>query len=670
MKKYQLTVLFFTLLFHASLLQAQVMYNAGKMYVGGTASENGTSALYIQGDLKVGKDSQIAHKGKTVLTGDFINDVNTGNVFSSCDGIFEFKGNASQQIKGTADRSSHYIKFPDQVIINMLTDDYAKSTVVIDTCMGISIKNLKFKKGRMVVDSKAVPGSGSRTQAAHLWVDPSGTIEYRHSEEAASAEHGFVQVNLDLGNNHTRGGLAGFASPYKKLYADYFFYNFLSAPKTSKLLEGARDGLWIRNPLTALNPGVGYILGQALVPYANTTYYNSALDPQWKGAKFEDVIKEKYQFGRMLAPASFTQFNKNADRYTGEELNVSDVIVPLTADYNYLGNPFTVPLDLSSYLANPQASDFGTFSAGEMENKVYLLSEGSRSTYTGGKFSFTASFQHMSEVGGTYEGSPLIAPMQMFVVKKETDTSANFKIPLSKRSHGATSMLRSAQQEAVDELLIETRDNITGGYDRLCVVFRNDATLKADHLYDAEKLFNKTGGVNQIYTSSSNNKKLITNVVKPDTKQLTMYLVPSDQQQEITLKAKRINSLESITSVILEDHKTGKLTDLMRTSYTFLSSPSDKTDRFTLHFNSSLVSIDDMKTTPLSAYYSFGQVIVQGLTDHTLYKEAMIYNMQGQLLHKQTVTAIDPLLIRKTLDEGVYLISVAAGPQAIKLWVK
>jgi hypothetical protein len=271
-------------------------------------------------------------------------------------------------------------------------------------------------------------------------------------------------------------------------------------------------------------------------------------------------------------------------------------------------------------------------------------------------------------VGGTYDGST-IAPMQMFVVK--TDAPANFTIPLSQRTHGATSLLRSAAQEVVDELLIETRDNITGGYDRLCVVFRNDATMKGDHRYDAEKLFNRTGGVNQIYTRSTNNKELITNVVKPDTKQLTMYLMPSKQRQEITLTAKRLNSLRSVTSIIIEDHKTGRLVDLMKTSFTFLSSPSDKADRFTLHFNSSLVGTDDVKAAaPLSAHYSFGQVTVQGLTEKALNKEVMIYNMQGQLLHKQTVTAIEPLQIKKFLDKGVYLINIAEEPQAIKLWVK
>ncbi|MDR1202556.1 MAG: T9SS type A sorting domain-containing protein [Tannerellaceae bacterium] len=669
MKKHQLIVVFF-FFFLASLVQAQVLYNTGGMYVGGAASENGQPALYIQGDVKAGGDSRIAHKGKTVLTGNFINDVTSGNVFSSWDGIFEFKGKVSQQIKGTADRSSHYIKFPDQVIINMLTDDYLQSTIVIDTCMGISIRNLKFRKGRMVVDSKAVPNS-NRTQVAHLWVEPNGIILYNHLATAASSEHGFVQVNLDLGDNHTRGGLVGFSSPYKTLYADYFFYNFLAVPKTSNLFSGARDGLWIKYPLTPLNPGAGYILGQALVPHYNSGYYNSMLDSQWKGAKFSDVVTEKYSFGRMLAPESFTQFNKNADRYTGEELNVSNVTVPITEGYNYLGNPFTVPLDLSSYLDNPQTSDFGNFNPGEMKNTVYLLS-GGKTEYTGGEFSFTATYQTISKVGGTYEGgNQLIAPMQMFVVKKETSTPANFTIPLSKRSHGETSLLRSARQEVVDELLIETKDNITGGYDRLCIVFRNDATLKANHPYDAEKLFNKTGGVNQIYTRSSNNKELITNVVKPDTKKMTMYLVPPNERQEITLKAKRLNSLKSITSIIIEDHKTGRLVDLMKTSFTFLSSPSDKVDRFTLHFNSSLVSIDDIKTTSsLSAYYSFGQVTVQGLTEKALNKEVMIYNMQGQLMHKQIVTAIEPLLIRKFLDKGVYIVNIAEEPQAIKLWVK
>jgi hypothetical protein len=657
-------------------VQAQVLYNTGEMYVGGTATETGNPALYIQGGIKAGGNSQIAHQGKTVLTGDFINDVTDGNVFSTQGGIFEFQGSGSQEIKGTADRSSHYIKFPEQVIINMTATDPAKSTVVIDTSMGIWIKNLKFPKGRMVVDSKAVPNS-KRTQFAHLWVETGGQIIYNH-KAAAAVDNGFVQVNLDMGDNYTRGGLVGFTSPYKTLYADYFFFNFVSIPGTSRLFNGDRNDLWIRNPLTKLMPGTGYILGQRLVdPAIYKTYYTDHLDPQWKDALYSEVIKDKFFFGHMLAPESFTKYNTTANRYTDEELNVANISVPIVNGYNYLGNPFTVPLDLSSYIDEPsQAKDFGNFASGEMENAIYLLPEGSTGTYGNVNgvmtFTYTSTFQHISKVGATYEGNPVIAPMQMFVVKKITDAPNSFTLPVSKRSHGKTSFLRSAaQEEVVDELLIETRDVITGGYDRLCVVFRNDATMKGNHRYDAEKLFNRTGGVNQIYTRSTNNKELITNIVKPDTKQLTMYFIPSNQRQEVTLRAKRLNSLRSVTSVIIEDHKTGRLVDLMKTSFTFLSSPSDKADRFTLHFNSGLVGTDDVKATaPLSAHYAFGQVTVQGLTEKALNKEVMIYNMQGQLLHKQIVTTIEPLQIKKFLDKGVYIVNIAEEPQAIKLWVK
>jgi hypothetical protein len=657
-------------------MQAQVLYNTGEMYVG-AATKTDEATLYIQGAIKVGGEkSNIKHEGKTVLTGDFINDVTVGHVFSSRNGIFEFRGNDSQQIRGAADKSKNYIEFPNQVIINMTTTDFTKSTVVIDGNMGISINNLAFTNGRMVVDSKAVTNT-KKTQVAHLLVE--GTIDYSKHKAAATSDNGFVQVNLDLEDNYT-GGLLGFTSPYKELYADYFFFNFLSIPGTSRLFNGDRNDLWVRNPLTKLTAGVGYVLGQELVsPTTYPSYYKDNLDPQWggpTGALYSDVIKKKYIFGYQLAPKSFTQFNKNADRYKGEILNLSDVTVPITKGFNYLGNPFTVPLNLSSYIENPtQAKDFGNFVTDEMESAVYLLPEGSAGTYGSVNgimtFTFSGSFQNISKVGGTYDGSLLIAPMQMFVVQKKTDTPNSFTMPLKQRTHGAAPFLRSASPEVVDELLIETRDVITGGYDRLCVVFRNDATMKGNHRYDADKLFNKTGGVNQIYTRSTNNKELITNVVKPDTKQLAMYLMPSNQRQEVTLTAKRLNSLRSITSVILEDRKTGRLIDLMKTSYTFLSSPSDKTDRFTLHFNSGLVGTDDVKATaPLSAYYSFGQVTVQGLTEKALNKEVMIYTIQGQLLHRQVVTAIEPLLIRRTLDKGVYIINVAEEPQAIKFWVK
>jgi len=205
----------------------------------------------------------------------------------------------------------------------------------------------------------------------------------------------------------------------------------------------------------------------------------------------------------------------------------------------------------------------------------------------------------------------------------------------------------------------------------LCVVFRNDGTLKSTHKYDAEKLFNHTGGVNQIYTRSSDNKLLTTNIIPTSTKELTMYMEPSKERQEVKLTASRLNSISAVSSIILYDKQTGKTTDLKKTpTYTFLSSPSDKTDRFVLRFSGNTTGMEDLNIKELSAYYTSGFITVQGLQESDVSNDIMVYNIQGQLLHRQVITDADVCRINKVLDKGIYLIKISGNPNVIKLPVK
>ena len=88
-----------------------------------------------------------------------------------------------------------------------------------------------------------------------------------------------------------------------------------------------------------------------------------------------------------------------------------------------------------------------------------------------------------------------LSPMQAFIVHKTTTGTSTLKIPASKRvfrdAGRNTSFWRRAPEPRVDELLIETKDLLTGGFDRLCVVFRKNASRTADDTYDALKLFNR-----------------------------------------------------------------------------------------------------------------------------------------------------------------------------------
>jgi hypothetical protein len=610
-------------------------------------------SLFIQGDFYAVDNSEICQTGKTVLTGDFHNNVTAGNVFTANaslnKGRFEFRGSAAQQITGTASKE-RVINFPDVLCINTAGTSTA---VTMQPHIAATTKRLDMQNGRLILESQTQGDAASVN--AHLLI-----------EEGVTGNHpNNVQVNLALGEHYKNRRLVGFASPFETLYADYFFFNFLSRP-TAKGLFG-NDGRLITNPRTALRRGLGYIVGMGIIPEGDP-YYTKELDPRWAAdAKFGDRATTKFTFQRETIAASFKKFltEQNAPGcITGEKLVTGDVTgIALEQGFNYLGNPYMTPLDLTDIIEGATSVDWGVADGG-LKKGFYVLSQGT-GEYKNAKFTFNASYLLSQKVGSTTNGTTSVAPMQMFIVG--ADKSATIKIPAQKRKHDTkATFLRSApgapgtpSDGPVDELLIETRDEHTEGYDRLCIVFRNGATLSGNDQYDAQKIFNRSGGVNQIYTRSAEKQDMTVSVVPPTTEKMTVYFQPSSTPQQVVLSAGRISSLVSVGYVMLEDTKTGVTTDLMRTpSYTFTSSPADNIERFVIHFTfRSATATGDIKTVNPSALYEGGTLRIYGLSQSAPGSDIRIYNTNGQLLHRQTLDQpASPVTINKYLTKGVYMV--------------
>ena len=676
MKKYYLFLLSLYISL-ASFSQGQggavTLFNKGVLSVGGSANDSVPAALYIGGDFQAEDRSAVYHQGKTVLTGDFINNVAYGNVFSGLNGLFEFRGTTAQTIRGTADKASNYIDFPDNVVINNRNvNDLNGVSVTLDPLMGASVKLLNLQRGRFIVDSK--PSGERNTDIAHLFVKKDGNVIYNRDQRVPRYENGIIQVNLALGNNYKEKRVVGFTPPFQRIYADYFFHNFLSQP-SDKSLIGDQDKL-VADPRVPLQGGVGFIAGLGLIPDGDI-YYTTHLDPQWRSALFEDKVREQITFARRFAPESFTQFleaENTLDRFTGESLNINDVRVNLTPGFNYIGNPFTVPINMTSFVDNMGVRDEWNVvrekdRTGDLWNCFYVLSQGTGTydpTNVYSQFSFNVSYLLGQDTGGTltYEGgysSMLIAPMQLLVLRKYTPGNVTLTIPASARTHGGSKYFRSKAKEPFDELLIETKDSQTGGYDRLCVVFRDNADMDAIDAYDVDKLFNKSGGVNQIYTRSTDNQLLTTNMIPPTATSLVMYFEPSRLEQEVSLTAHRMKSLRAVGDVILEDKKTGLKTDLRETpAYNFVSSPTDKIDRFVLHFNSP-TGLDDYSQGAIRVYYGAGAINVDGLQANDMGSVVTVTDAQGRLICQHKIAEVPECRIEKELSVGTYLVKLTGN---------
>jgi hypothetical protein len=270
-------------------------------------------------------------------------------------------------------------------------------------------------------------------------------------------------------------------------------------------------------------------------------------------------------------------------------------------------------------------------------------------------FSFSVGYDVSQSVGSTVQTDSL-APMQLFVVYANKDCILT--IPASARTHRNTNFLKSGHI-ITDELLLEVRDQTTEGFDRMCVVFRKQATHHSTDAYDAYKLINTSKGVSQIYTTSPDNADLITSVIAKDAASLPLTLVPSSTEQEVELTASRLETLISPEAVQLEDLKTGDIVDLTKQSYRFSTAPADNPARFILHFRDVLGAATGLDAlAPLSAIriYSTGDgVIIQGLETSDSGSQLQIYDTRGLLLHQSPVTRTPEMRLPVSLSEGVYI---------------
>lgn len=132
-----------------------------------------------------------------------------------------------------------------------------------------------------------------------------------------------------------------------------------------------------------------------------------------------------------------------------------------------------------------------------------------------------------------------------------------------------------------------------------------------------------------------------------------------------------MKSLTNVGSVILEDKQAGKKVDLKKEqSYTFLSSPSDKADRFVFHFSGFITGIEDVQVKELSAHYGSGIITIQGIGRADVGNNLSIYNVQGQLLYRQRVANEGTCTINKSLDKGIYIVRIDGNTTVLKLSVK
>ena len=526
MKKVNLIIIYISCLC-IPLFSQIVVHNQGMITAKGEGV-NGTS-FYIEGSIRVsGNEAQTSQieleNTRMKLFGDFINDVRIGNVFvspiSNQYGVVEFCANTLQRITTSGSditdmpsKLHNYINFPHLDINN-------NKHVVINPRLAVKTMHIALTKGWLIIDSEiAQPqidgdetvNSDQETVLAHLLVQ--GKIFYNKEQWAEKDinDRGFIQVNLKVPNEGERAekSIIGFGSPFKEIRSDYFAFNTLLQPSSAGFLANPP----IIDPRSTMPAGKGYVLGIDLRGSEEQSY---PLLDEFANASFSQRSTGFYQFNRSAFSenAPNNQFFGNdpaVDAYQNEELNTTDVVVPLSVGFNYLSNPFTSPLNIDKLLGNDEAQNAWNIQADDLStqpqlrNRVWILAPNSVAELTENLYysRYTYNYQVAMRDGGTYidndntPGVTSIAPLQMFVVRAyPTAEGDSITIPASERVMGTTHFLRNvpAGNHRRDDFILEFRDLSTNTTDRVSFVLRTEQEIKENRNYsNVDRLVSTSG---------------------------------------------------------------------------------------------------------------------------------------------------------------------------------
>jgi len=419
-------------------------------------------------------------------------------------------------------------------------------------------------------------------------------------------------------------------------------------------------------------------------------------------------------------------FSENAQTisgsvYNNEQIVYNDVTVDLEKGFNYLANPYTYPLSLKNLMDKTQSAAKWGVKAGEVGDtrdiisRVWVLNPTSKasglhnvntpSTILGkNRLHATYSYLLMKNVGGTFDSELsgnevnkfVVAPLQMFVIYVlNSGTATQITIPQSERILGSNAhFLRSTDSNVSegDDYLFEVTDLTTKTYDRTAVVLRTPQQIMTNSDYkDSKKLVSNVvsdsntksalavvseeGVVSQtaasmIYTKDAEGSA-IESLFLPTSESASevstpLYLSPSLTAQKVTIAAKRLETMDRVSEIWLNDNLKNKKFLLSNgDAYETSVAPTDKVDRFTLRFVLASSGIGDETgdtsvDKSISSYYANGVLTVTGFDESDFGSTIFVYDIQGKLIAQEKVNEL-----RETIEQdfmpGAYIVKVVGN---------
>jgi len=340
-------------------------------------------------------------------------------------------------------------------------------------------------------------------------------------------------------------------------------------------------------------------------------------------------------------------FSGSTTKSFAGNLNVGDQTITLTSTgttWNLIGNPFSSAINWDGV------------------DKTYI--QGYYCVYNEAKAG-GAGYEYYMDISHKTDGANgKISAMQGFFVKA---SGSSITLPQSARVHD-NNWMKNADVEPVNKLTIKLAD--AKNYDQAYVIFEEQGSATTGGP-DAEKLFSMENIV-QVMTIKTNRNICINSMpLLREAATIPVGLfIPANGT--FTLSVSGLESFNPQPGIVLEDLKTHATQNLAeKPAYQFTATTTDDPNRFLLHL-AGTNGIGDTQPQGAFRFYNSGNSLVvvdlQGNRQGDIY----VYNLVGQLLAREPLSASGSTQLRISDQTGYYLVKVVTpgGTWSGKVFIK
>lgn len=320
---------------------------------------------------------------------------------------------------------------------------------------------------------------------------------------------------------------------------------------------------------------------------------------------------------------------------------VIDAVGAGGSDFNLLGNPYPSSIDWKAENGWTR-SNLATGSGGGYDFWIFNDNSGNYGVYNSGSTAST----------GTLGVSQNIAPCQAFFV--QANVTGTISATDEVRTHSTQQWLKNDITES-NLLRLKISTDANSYYDEMIVEFNPKFAGSG-----SAKFWGFYTEAPEIYAVADGKNYSISVVDELTEDMIINIAAKTGIEATYTIKATNISEFDLGNKIMLEDLKTGILTDLKQaSSYTFHGSAADNANRFRLIVGSPLSITEPTYSDEITVYAYENSIYVTNETTTAPY-QVMVSNMAGQQLINTRLSGNTRHRIEIPRVPGVYVVTVVS----------